>query len=192
MTTAYEYGMYDNLTQSEIDELAAISENRTFRTLTQREWDLKSQYYDDDENGRNRSLSYYQIMRPTVVLMATHLEKQLATCRNLRVRAIVGGYLQSMLDKMEYHSNILALRFVDLIKAHPNMSDAELAKLCVAHKIELFPDEPEKNSDIDHITTIMQDVRMNMNSWQKAGTSPITARESIYAARWLEIFERGR
>lgn len=185
VTTAYEYGMYDNLTQAEIDELAAISENITFRTLLKRHDMLQEKHSKTKASDR---LPYYQLMRYNVVLMATHLEKQLATCRGLRVRAIVGGYLRTMLDKMEYHTNIYRWRFVNLIKAFPNLSDAELAKYCIANKIQIT--EPEFNNNIDCLINILKGTRKGMKDSSSVATAPITIRESIYAARWLEIFER--
>lgn len=185
LTIAYEYGMYNNLTQTEIDELATISENITFSTLLKRQDTLMEKISDIK---RITKVPYYQLMRPTVVLMATHLEKQLATCRGLRVRAIVSAYLRTMLDKMEYHVNIYQWRFVNLIKAFPNLSDTELAKHCIENKIQIT-DDPESNN-IDWLIDILKNTRKCMGSLHSAATAPITLRENIYAARWLEIFER--
>jgi len=186
LTIAYEYGMYDNLTQVEIEELAVISENITFRTLLKRYDTLQARIYETEELS---NVPYYQIMRPTVVLIATYLEKQLATCRGLRVRAIVGGYLRTLLDKMEYHVNFYRWRFVNLIKAFPNLSDAELAKYCIANKIHIA-DDAEFDGDINWLINVLKDTRKGLHASYSAATAPITARESIYAARWIEIFER--
>lgn len=186
MTVAYDYGMYDNLTQAEINELAAISNNRTFRALIRRHDILRAKLHKTKEF---KGLSYYQVMRTTVVLMATHLEKQVPACHSLRVRAIVAGYLRTILDKMEYNVNFYQWRFVNLIKAFPNMSDAELAKYCIVNKISIA-DNQEHNCDINYLIKIFQDTRQYMNFKLLPATAPIAQRESMYAARWLEIYER--
>lgn len=180
----YDYGMYDNLTQAEIDELVAISENTTFCTLLKRHDVLQEKICKTKASDR---VPYYQLMRPTVVLMATHLEKQLAACRGLRVRVIVAGYLRTILDKMEYHTNIYRWRFVNLIKAFPNLSDAELAKYCIANKIA-FTADPKHDSD--WLVDMLESTRKGISASSSVATVPITIRESIYAARWIEIFER--
>lgn len=186
LAVAYDYGMGDNLTQDEINELAAISENRTFRTLIKRHDVLQAKKYGTKEF---KGLSYYQVMRPTIVLMATHLEKQAAACRNLRVSAIIAGYVRTILDKMEYNINFYQWRFVNLIKAFPNMSDAALAKYCIVNKISM-QDKLEHDCDVNYLIKIFQETRRCMNLTHVPATAPITQHESIYAARWLEIYER--
>ena len=186
LTDSYSYGMFNNLTQAEIAELTVISENMTFRTLLKRHDMLQKKISNMKEL---KKVPYYQLMRSTVVLMVTHLEEQLATCRSLRVRAIVSGYLRTLLDKMEYHANFYQWRFVNLINAFPNLSDAELANHCIANKIHIT-DDPKFNNDIDRIINVLKYTREKMGDSSSVSTCPITQHESIYAARWLEIFER--
>lgn len=183
LLVAEELNMYDNITQSEIDELAQICTSPSFKALERRHNILKDRFYNTD----SAKTPYYQIMRPTIVFQVVDLENHMARCRNPRVQAILRVWLKTIQDKMEYCSNYYNPMYVNLIRAFPNLSDAQLAQYCIANKLSANPDIP---NDTVALTEMLGDIRANMTSPTTLGSGPITDRERLYASRWLEIFEQ--
>lgn len=182
---AYEYKMYDNLTQSEIDELADICASPSFRAIDRRFQTLT----ENQDAAEYRGMSYHQMMRPTIVFRVVDMERHLDRCRNFRVQAILRAWLRTVQDKLEYHSNYNRLMFAKLARAFPDMSPAELAAYYVANKMSILGDA-SRNRDISYMTRIFQAVHSDMQSPQARASAPITDRERLYASRWLEIFEQ--
>ncbi len=183
LLVAEELNMYGNLTQSEIDELAQICTSPSFTALERRHNILKDRFYNTD----SAKPPYYQIMRPTIVFQVVDLENHMARCRNPRVQTILRVWLKTIQDKMEYCRNYYNQMYMNLIRAYPNLSDAQLAQYCIANKLFANPYIP---NDAVALTKMLGKIRANMTSPTTLGSGPITDRESLYASRWLEIYER--
>lgn len=183
--TARELKMYDNLAPDEINELTGISTHPTFIELNRRHHVLQARAM----GHQYPAMTYYQMLRPTVVAQIVDMERHLARSRNPRIRTIIGAWIRGTHFKLEFNDGLHHQGLIKLVLAYPHMSAAQLARHCITNKINVLGDAA-LNTDAACISEIIGHIRSYVNADKHWAPHPITDCERLYASRWLEIFEQ--
>ncbi len=146
MKIVFSYDMYDGLTETEINELVAISQNQTFVTLSK---SFKNTFrHNGDILFRHKS-----------ILLVTHISKILKSAIEPRVRMILQSFLRSILDELEFGTNYHRPTLTNFVTAHPDMTAQQLAQHFIQHKMSADDNQPEENENQEHMIRLFQDIK---------------------------------
>lgn len=184
---AKDYKMLDTLSQAEIDELAMISEDPLLCALVRRQNAVR----ENMRTGNFVPQSYNQMLRQTFIMQAVALDNLTQKCTQFRVRTIVGGWSKTLQDRLEFNINAPCQVLVQLIRMFPNWSRFELARYYVDNKLCAF-DDPARDGDPVYIAEMLKYIQEYMKPPFNRGIAPVSERERIFAARWIEIYQRNK